>query len=270
VRQRQSLLASVNLVFDPQGPALICKTCQYALAVSKSQVTTRLWRKHGICAEPRRDITLLIRSIVIPNPMEIAPRADQSLIHPHLKLFHGYECVTCQYRSINLDTMTRHVSSCCPPCPPSRRRRNPDTLYHDVLLQTWVSGARKYWIVREASAPNPPRSVSSSSYLEAIHERERAHVAASERDAMKETGSKEFDLTSLRMERTQWAHVYDGVRRDLLLRISQVEKLTWSKGGDFSIGEHQGVPLVSRAADELKIRRLMAALERALCSMVFV
>ena len=260
-----SLLASVNLVFDPRGPALICKTCQYALAVSKSQVTTHLWKKHGILAESRRDVTLLIRSIVIPNPMEIAPRPDESLCHPHLKLFRGYDCVSCQYRSINLDMMTRHVSSCCPgPCLPSRHRRNPDTLYRDVLLQTWVFGARKYWTVREAASTNPLRSFSSSTYLESIHERERALVAASEREAMKETGSKEFDLTSLWMERTQWAHVYDGVRRDLLLRISQVERRTCSKSGDFAIGEHQGAQLVSHAADELKIRRLMAALECAL------
>ena len=38
------LLTAVNLVLDPQGPALICKTCQYALALSKSQVTSHLWR----------------------------------------------------------------------------------------------------------------------------------------------------------------------------------------------------------------------------------
>lgn len=36
------LLTAVNLVFDPDGPALICKTCQYALAVSGSQVTSHL------------------------------------------------------------------------------------------------------------------------------------------------------------------------------------------------------------------------------------
>jgi hypothetical protein len=160
--------------------------------------------------------------------------------------------------------MTRHVSSCCPPYPPSRRRRNPDTLYRDVLLQTWVSGARKYWIVCEASTPNPLRRFSRSSYLEAIHERERAHVATSERAALQETGSKELELTSLWMDRTKWPEVYDGARRELLVRISQVGKKKWSRNGDFVIGEHQGVCLVSCAADELKIRRLMAALDRAL------
>jgi hypothetical protein len=187
-------------------------------------VATHLLRKHGICAESRRDITLLIRSTEIPNPTKLAPRADQSLIHPYLKVFHGYACVSCQFRSINLDMMTRHVSSCCPPCPPSRRRRNPDTLYRDVLLQTWVSGARKYWIVCEASTPNPLRRFSRSSYLEAIHERERAHVATSERAALQETGSKELELTSLWIDRTKWPEVYDGARRELLVRISQVEK----------------------------------------------
>jgi hypothetical protein len=133
-----------------------------------------------------------------------------------------------------------------------------------VLLQTWVSGARKYWIVHEAATRKPPQSFSSSSYLEAIHERERAYVAASGQAVMQETGSKELELTSWWMERTQCAHVYDGARQDLLVRITQVERKSWSRNGDFVIGEHQGVQLVSHAADELKIRRLMASLDRAL------
>jgi hypothetical protein len=57
--------------------------------------------------------------------------------------------------------------------------------------------------------------------------------AASEQAAMQETGSKELELTSLWMERTQWAHVYDGARRDLLVRITQVERKHWSRNGDF-------------------------------------
>jgi hypothetical protein len=35
-----------------------------------------------------------LRSIVTPNPIEIAPGADQSLIHPHLKVFDGYLVLT--------------------------------------------------------------------------------------------------------------------------------------------------------------------------------
>lgn len=261
-----TLLTAVNLVFDPDGPALICRTCQYALAVPRSQVTSHLWNKHQICPGSRRDITLLIRSITIPNPTEIPLRVDQSLIHPALKVFRGYACVSCSYRTINLDMITRHVSSCCaPPCAPSKRRRNPDDLYQDVFLQTWTSGAsRRYWIVRQPSTDRPLRIFSGSSHLDAIHERERAHVADSEREAMQETGSKDLELTSLWMERTQWAHVYEGARRDFLVRISQVERRpAWSRNEDFSIGEHQGVKLVSRKADEQKITQLMAALDRA-------
>ena len=48
-------------------------------------------------------------------------------------------------------------------------------------------------------------------------------------------GSKELD--SLWMERARWATVYEGARRDLLVRISQVER---SHNRDFSIKEHQG------------------------------
>ena len=82
-------LTSVNLVYDPQGPALICKTCQYALAVSKSQATSHLWEKHQICPGSRRDITPLIRSLDIPNPIDIRCRPDDSLAHLHLEVYHG-------------------------------------------------------------------------------------------------------------------------------------------------------------------------------------
>jgi hypothetical protein len=150
------LLTVVNLLLDPHGPALICKTCQYALAVSKSQVTSHLWEKHRISLESRRDITCLIRSLNIPNPTSLLARPDHCLIHPHLKAYGGYACVSCEYRTINLNKMTRHVSSCClPPTAPTKRRQNPDALYRDVLLQTWVSGARKYWIAHDAVTPNP-------------------------------------------------------------------------------------------------------------------
>jgi hypothetical protein len=37
-----SMLTAMNLVFDPNGPALICKACHYALAVSGSQATSHL------------------------------------------------------------------------------------------------------------------------------------------------------------------------------------------------------------------------------------
>jgi hypothetical protein len=260
-----SLLTAVNLVFDPDGPALICKACQYALAVSGSQVTSHLWNKHQIRPESRRDITPLIRSLKIPNPTDIRLRPDKSLVHPHLEVYRGYACLTCKYRTINLETMTRHVSSCCPPPrAPSTRRRNPDDLYQDVQLQTWASGAsRKYWIVRRALTHDPLRIFSGSSHLDAIHQRERAYIAACDREAMQETGVKKLELTSPWMERTKWAHVYEGTRRDLLVKISEVRK-SWSYNQDFPIGHHEGVNLVSKRSDEQKIWQLMAALDRAL------
>ncbi|OBT42125.1 hypothetical protein VE00_08325 [Pseudogymnoascus sp. WSF 3629] len=162
--------------------------------------------------------------------------------------------------------MTRHVASCQPPRATSKRRRNPDDLYQDVLLQSWGSGAcRKYWIVHQAATNDALRIFSSSSHLEAMHEREREHIAAYNRAAKQERGSKELELTGLWMERTQWAQIYDGARRDLLVRISQMERQpAWARGGGFSIGEHQGVQIISRKADEKKIRQLMMALDRAL------
>ncbi|KFZ16922.1 hypothetical protein V502_04827 [Pseudogymnoascus sp. VKM F-4520 (FW-2644)] len=258
-----SLLTAVNLVYDPQGPVLICKACGFALAVSRSQVTSHLWEKHQISSESRQNITSVIRSLQIPNPTGISLRPDQSLSHPYLKVYRGYACHTCDTRTINLDTITRHVSSCRPQ-PLSRHRKNPDRLYQDVLLQSWVSGAsRKYWIVRQVVPLNPPWILSDLVDLEAIHQRERAHIAHNDQQAMQDTGSKDLALTTPWMERTKWAYVYEGVRRDLLVRLSELGP-AWIHRRDFVIGEYEGVNLVSTRRDEQKIWRLIVALDRAL------
>src|SRR4051794_16268262 len=97
------LLASVNLTFDLEGQTLICRTCQYALATSRSQVTSHLWEKHHIPSNGRKGLTAYIRSLNLPDPANIAPRPDGSPIHPTLKLHRGYACRTCKYRTINLD-----------------------------------------------------------------------------------------------------------------------------------------------------------------------
>lgn len=102
-----SLLTAVNLVLDPGGPALICKTCQYALAVSKSQVTSHSWEKHKISLASRRDITSYIHSLNIPNLVNLPRCPDRSLVHPHLKVYGSYACLSCIYRTIN------HIEARC-------------------------------------------------------------------------------------------------------------------------------------------------------------
>jgi hypothetical protein len=54
-----------------------------------SHATSHLWEKHQICPESRRDITPFIRSLDIPNPIDIRCRPDDSLSHPHLEAYHG-------------------------------------------------------------------------------------------------------------------------------------------------------------------------------------
>jgi hypothetical protein len=49
---------------------------------------------------------------------------------------------------------------------------------------------------------------------------------------MKQTGSKDLELTSPWMERILWANVYENARQDLLVRISQVGT-AWSHNRDF-------------------------------------
>ncbi len=80
---------------------------------------------------------------------------------------------------------------------------------------------------------------------------------------MQDTRSKDLALTTPWMERTKWAYVYEGARRDLLVRLSEVGP-AWVHSRDFLIGEYEGVNLVSRRCDEKKIWQLMLALDCAL------
>jgi hypothetical protein len=96
----------------------------------------------------------------------------------------------------------------------STRRRNPDDLYQDVQLQTWATvSSRKYWIVRGALTHDQLRIFSGSSHLDAIHQRERAHIAACDQEAMQETGVKELELTS------PWMEANRDLREDLPIML---------------------------------------------------
>lgn len=98
---------------------------------------------------------------------------------------------------------------------------------------------------------------SHSSHIDAIYQRKRAHIAACNREAMRGTGVKEIELTSPWMKRTDWARVYEGTQRHLLVRIGSP-----GLNQGFPIGQHEGTSLVSKKSDEKKIWQLMAALDQ--------
>jgi hypothetical protein len=137
-------LACANLVFDSSGPVLICQKCQYALAVSGTQVTSHLWVKYQTPLHLRTGLTKCVRSLGIPDPATIPVRSDGAHAYLHLHVYRGHACRQCNYQTASLDLMTRHYTY-----EYSKTSSTFNVLYDNVFLQIWTHGAsQKYWIVR--------------------------------------------------------------------------------------------------------------------------
>src|SRR5436190_18033768 len=137
-----------QLYADPDTRALICRraTCQYALAVTGSQVTSHLRDKHQVSKEYRQGLTAHIRHhpIGLRDPADIPSRPDGSEAHPELRVYDGFACRRCRFLTASYDTLTRHLS---------RTHLNSwqvskpriDDLYDDVFLQSWTYGALRQY-----------------------------------------------------------------------------------------------------------------------------
>ncbi|KAJ3453401.1 hypothetical protein MRS44_017648 [Fusarium solani] len=179
------LLGSLHLFHDAEARVLICTRdqCKFALSTGPSRVTTHLRDKHNIPSEARKGLSRLLKSLPPPgllDPEEAPPRADRSAEHDKLRVYEGFACVHCVFRTINLQLMRRHLSD--PPDDCSfqntqsriRRRRDLDQQFECVYLQTWTTGStRKYWIIqRGGSVIRPLDGPAVQSHLRAVLTRE--------------------------------------------------------------------------------------------------
>jgi hypothetical protein len=140
-----------------------------------------------------------------------------------------------------------------------------NNLYDDVFLQTWTqSCARRYWIVvnrgQSVRATTPDPAIDA--HVASVHRRERARLQADESVAdFRTSGIQTVECTRPWMERTGWARVYEGVRRDLLRSLTD---LPYSTAGsvDLLLGQDDsGGLIISPAADEERLHRLTLAMD---------
>jgi hypothetical protein len=265
----KDFLADLQLYADDVHRVLICCRCGYALSVTGSQATSHLRDKHHVQRELRDGLTRYLKHVhpySFKNPADLPARADGSFVHPQLRVHDGFACRECEYRTINHNELSRHISK---EHLNGRQASRPrlDPYYDDVYLQTWVQGTfRQYWIVqKDGSLVRPVAGRGVSEHIESAHQRE--HARAEEQKRIHSTNTTAPTLAGTRpwMERTRWEITYRGCRRDILRSLTE---MPWgSPPADHVLGRSSNPAdpeLVSRQDDEAKIALLMVAVDHML------
>jgi hypothetical protein len=107
--QRLQRLDALHLHINSPEPALICRVCAYALQTTGDRVTKHLWEKHQVPKEMRHGLTPFIHSLRLPDPNKLENRPNGSPPHPFLKKQISAAYRHCDFRSVSVDLVLRHV-----------------------------------------------------------------------------------------------------------------------------------------------------------------
>jgi hypothetical protein len=123
------VLAQFDIHHDANENLLICNRpeCGFALSVARCQLTSHLLTRHLNQAYPHG----------FSDPTQAEPQADGSLIYPHLRQLNGFACRSCVYRTVNFQSIRRHVSKVYL-CGRSATQANFRDTFDHVVLQTWT------------------------------------------------------------------------------------------------------------------------------------
>lgn len=260
-------LESLGLLLNSPEPAIICRSCRFALAPSEHRISRHLAEKHNVPKLARHGLSDCIRALNLPDPGKLCLRPDGSPPHPHLLLQRGAVCEYCNYRTTSFELIRRHLArshgkkqgslGSMADCPTS-----------ECFLQGWTkNGARTLWIVNADGIPASPNSNTNVSHetatlrrsrIEELHHTERDRLA-NERSAtaVTETGGEDISLISNWMRRTGWIEMFAEANRALLARLTE---LPYSSESGLYLGTYEGVELYSCYDDEKRLARVVTAL----------
>ncbi|KAJ6436771.1 Alpha-galactosidase 2 [Purpureocillium lavendulum] len=101
-----------------------------------SRVTTHLRDKHDIPEDARKGLTSFLKALPGPplrEPDEAPPRTDGSEEHILLRVYDGFSCRSCAFRTISIQSMRRHFSDSagrqCPAYGTAQDRRAIEALF---------------------------------------------------------------------------------------------------------------------------------------------
>jgi hypothetical protein len=148
-------LEPLSLYLNSPEPAILCRTCKYALKPSETSNTiTRHLSKHNISLLQHKQLADFIRTIRLPDPKSLPPRPDGSPRHPFLADRKGVICSHCGYRTTSTDLFKRHVKKQHQGA--SRKARKQIALHWErdngtfgISLQTWTENCSSgFWAIK--------------------------------------------------------------------------------------------------------------------------
>ncbi|KAH7231700.1 uncharacterized protein BKA55DRAFT_523974 [Fusarium redolens] len=279
-----TLLDNLHLFYDTGARLLICTrdSCQFALSNGPSRVTTHLRDKHNVSTEARKGLSQLLKSLS-PRPLDpdsASTLADGTAEHDKLRVYEGFACINCQFRTINIQSIRRHQSNppddCGSKASPSRssRRRDLDQQFECVYLQTWTTGStRRYWIInRGGSMIRQVDSPAVQAHLRSVLTREfnrgklPNEMTAAPPVAPADTTA--FALQTPWLERTGWDRTYSNKdRREVLTALTRTFTSPGRREHYIGHGQLYGLDedLVSPGEDEDRIACLVRLVDVMIC-----
>ncbi|OBR02085.1 hypothetical protein CH63R_14386 [Colletotrichum higginsianum IMI 349063] len=270
-KQRRQRLEALQLYLNEPEPVLICRPCGYALKPFGERVSRHLAEKHDVPKPQRRGLSALVKSLQLGDPNDVAPRPDGLPPHGALTVTRGHACRHCSYRTASDDLVCRHLSK-AHGIKDSRKADGwqRDHIHSGVLLQSWSqNGARGYWIAQSTTTGSLPpcetgtpdaddAPAAEQALLAAAHDAERAHLASGLRATATATATGPVDMAFQTgwMRRTGWDLMFDGARRDFLVKMSELPAV-----GPDAWDAEDDMPSVSTPEDEARLQRIMSAVD---------
>jgi hypothetical protein len=257
-----SKFLALGLYWDKDARAITCIKCKYALQTKGDRVSRHLGDKHDIPPTLRKGLSAFMKYLSLPDPNQIAPRADYSPPHPHLAIYSGGACKHCNYRSTSLELVRRHLSK-THRCKSDQKHWLRDSLESDLQLQSWtINGARDFWIVQR-SPTNVELDIHGSPrrrrQVAIMHEEEEQWLEEGrQKQSATDTGVDDLARTSNWMRRTGWATTFDGVERQLLQALCQSPSLD---DRCLELGRHGAEVIYSSADDEKRLSMIGKAVD---------
>jgi hypothetical protein len=273
-------LEPLGLYLNSPEPAILCRTCKYALKPDgKSNTITRHLSKHSISLLQHKRLADFIRALRLPDPKTLPLRRDHSSPHPFLTAREGTTCSSCTYRTTSKDLFDRHVKKVHKVG--GRKSRKQDVLRwerddgtYSVLLQSWVeNGSSGFWTVGHqqstsmiggggAESAATQASLSRCFRLEQVHNLEQQRVIEQRFNTTVDAASSDMTLVNNWTHRTGWNELFRGEDWALLVRLTQLPQPT--QNTDLRLGYYGNQAIISPLEDEVKLKHMLAAVDRAL------
>lgn len=273
-------LEPLSLYVNSPEPAILCRICKYALKPNgKSNTVTRHLSKHGISIQQHKRLAEFIRTLRVPDPQTLLPRRDKVPPHLFLTNLEGSLCSHCDYRTTSRDLFDRHVKKEHKGRGRKARKHNNerwerDDGSHGIPLQSWIeNGSSGFWTVQslqggllvadrgELENAAHQASLPRCLRLEQIHDLEQQRVLEQGSNTVVDLSGSDMTLVNNWTHRTGWSELFRGENRALLVRLTQLPQTTRKTG--LHLSWHEGQEIISPIEDEVKLKHISAAVDRA-------